>query len=357
MDDRSIKKPKTHNSDLAHLPSALEPFTDETRWVNWNWELRENEHGEQKWTKPPRRPRDLTYARSNDRSTWGTYERALARYRNGDADGIGVMLLKSNIGAADLDHCCKHDTQKKLTTIDSWARKLRAEASDAYCEVTVSGEGLRLIGTAAGAEVNKPYKIHNAHPKARLELFRNARRFITISGLQLGDCQQLSSLDDFIDTMLARFDRRKGEVERGRQHIVRDYDDLIRNGAPHGERSEAFHSVVWHLATKGLNVDQIVEELARYDGIRTKYADRLCQEVTRSYEKWRRLNPVQSGGLPIIRSIDGQVARMVDQAQTALLTADVPIFVRGGMLVEPITVEREAADKRKTMVTVFAELF
>ena len=111
-----------------------------------------------------------------------------------------------------------------------------------------------------------------------------------------------------------------------------------------------------HLASKGLNVDQIVEELARYDGIRMKYADRLRQEVTRSYEKWQRLNPVQTGGLPTIRSIDGQIARMVDQAQTALITADVPIFVRGAMLVEPITVEREAADNRKTMVTLFAPL-
>ena len=34
-----------------------------------------------------------------------------------------------------------------------------------------------------------------------------------------------------------------------------------------------------------------------------------------------------------------------------LIDAEVPIFVRGGMLVEPITVERPAAHDRTTLVT------
>ena len=111
------------------------------------------------------------------------------------------------------------------------------------------------------------------------------------------------------------------------------------------------------MANDGWTIDQIVQEMARYpNGIALKYADRLHQEVTRSYEKWQRQNPGQQSALPVIRSVDGQIARMVDEAQTALIAPDVPIFVRGGMLVEPITVERQAADDRKTMVTVFAPL-
>ena len=78
--------------------------------------------------------------------------------------------------------------------------------------------------------------------------------------------------------------------------------------------------MVWHLANKGWNIDQIVQELGRYpNGIGVKYADRLQREVTRSYNKWRRRNPVQRHGLPIIRSVDGQIARVVDEAQTALV--------------------------------------
>jgi hypothetical protein len=358
MDSKSFKKPRTHNGNLARLPSALEPLTVEIRWVNWSWELRESEDGKTRLTKPPRRPRDLKFARSNDPSSWGSYERALSRWKNGDADGIGCMLLDAGIGAADLDDCCRRDAKNKRTKIEQWARDLRATADGAYCEVTVSGTGLRLIGITEGPEVHRKFKIENARPDAKIELFRDTARFITISGLQLGKCQHLPPFDEFVDAMLARYGERGAEVEPKGPRADRDWDDIIRNGAPQGDRSELFHGSVWHLANKGLNVDQIVDQLARYpDGIALKYADRLHQEVARSYEKWKQhQSPAERQDLPIIYSIDGQIARMVDEAQGALIRADVPIFVRGGMLVEPITVERQAADNRKTMVTVFAPL-
>ena len=120
---KATKKPQTHCGNLAELPAALASLTDEIRWVNWSWKLRENRDGkEQRWTKPPYRPRDLTFARSNDRSTWGSYERAVRRWENGDANGIGVMLLDYELAAADLDDCCQLDAVKKKTTIDPWAR-------------------------------------------------------------------------------------------------------------------------------------------------------------------------------------------------------------------------------------------
>ena len=165
MPTKSVTKPKTHCSNLAELPSALAPLTDEMRWVNWRWESREGKKGEIIWTKPPYRPRDLTFARSNDRSTWGSYERAVRRWENGDADGIGVMLLDYELAAADLDDCCQLDAVKKKTTIDPWARALRKEAPDAYCEVTVSGTGLRLIGTATGEEVHRRFSNNQCPPR------------------------------------------------------------------------------------------------------------------------------------------------------------------------------------------------
>jgi hypothetical protein len=64
------------------------------------------------------------------------------------------------------------------------------------------------------------------------------------------------------------------------------YDDLIKNGAREGERSELFHAVVWHLAAKGWRIEQITDELAQHpNGIAAKYADRLQDEVTRSYSR------------------------------------------------------------------------
>jgi hypothetical protein len=91
-------KPHTHQQEFhsSELPLALQPLTSQPRWVCWRWEWREQEGkpGEGKWTKPSIQcgagwP---AYASTVDPSTWGTYEAAVARVRNGQADGIGYPL-------------------------------------------------------------------------------------------------------------------------------------------------------------------------------------------------------------------------------------------------------------------------
>src|SRR5262245_60538237 len=280
------EKPRTHNADLAHLPSALVPLTREQRWVVWPWELRTTKSGKAKWTKPPRQARDPgRNARSNDPSTWGSYADAVAAVAAGNADGIGYMLKDSNIGAIDLDHCVDQESAK----LDSWAEQLCAEVNGAYQEITVSGGGLRIIGTVRGPETHRRFNFDRSG--AGIELYRNTARYITISGLQLGDCAELPSLDAFIDTLFARHSgQAAGSLDfndADRQESL-DYNDLIRNGAPEGQRSELFQAVVWHLAGNGWSVNEIIDELARHpNGIGMKYADRLRAEVFRSYEKWR----------------------------------------------------------------------
>jgi putative DNA primase/helicase len=65
---------------------------------------------------------------------------------------------------------------------------------------------------------------------------------------------------------------------------------------------------------------------------------------------------ISQGELPVIRIADGQIARIVDEAQAALMKSRLPIFINGGRLVEPITVEREAADGRTTRSTVLTPI-
>ena len=98
-------KPITHNGDLANLPPALQPLTRQDRWVVWPWEQRTKKSGEIEWTKPPRQVRNPNHnAKSNDPTTWGHLSAAVQRVADGEADGIGFMLLNSDIGAGDLDH-------------------------------------------------------------------------------------------------------------------------------------------------------------------------------------------------------------------------------------------------------------
>src|SRR5262249_9698240 len=135
-----------------------------------------------------------------------------------------------------------------------------------------------------------------------------------------------------------------------------DYDDLIENGAPEGERSELFQAAIWHLAAKGWTIEQIADELARYpDGIGAKYADRLHEEVTRSYEKWRSRKragviggPPANNHWPQIYVRPGELPRVVSEAEDALLLLGREIYQRGGLVVRPVLSELKASDDRDT---------
>src|SRR5262245_4312341 len=280
------EKPQTHCKDLANLPPALLPLAEQKRWVVWDWQLRQTKLAE-KWTNPPLQARDpRRNARSNDPSTWDTYEAAVNAVFDGNAAGIGFMLSGSDIGAGDLDHV--RDPQSGA--VEPWAERLCAEANGAYREITVSGGGLRIIGKCAGAEMHRKFTF-DRKTGAGVELYRNTARYITISGLQLGSCAELPPLDGFFDTVFARFSGQQANGldfnDLGQQSSI-DYDEVIHNGAPEGERSELFQACVWHLASKGYTPEQITDELAQHpNGIGQKYADRLHIEVERSYEKWR----------------------------------------------------------------------
>jgi hypothetical protein len=366
-------KPKTYCRDLEHLSIALQPYTSEKRWNVWRWEWRENRKGGGKWTKPPYQPHHPTLkAESNNPSTWGTYTDAVAVVNAGGADGIGLMLKGAGLGAIDLDHCVDRTTASGFVT---WADQLHSEAAGAYQEVTVSGGGLRIIGKATGPEVQRKFTF-DRKTGAGIELYRDTARYITVSGLELGHCPELPPFDAFIDTLLARHsapaDAPTGalighgaptdgiDFNAAPQQDAVDYNDLIQNGVPEGERSEAFQSCVWHLAGQGWTFEEILEELARYPkGIGAKYGKRrLHTEVARSYDKWRSHKRSTATGSvaaapgsvwPQILVKAGELPRVVNEAETALLGLGREIYQRGGLIVRPVQLQKiKAADDRDT---------
>ena len=377
-------KPDIFNGDLAHLPQALHCLTTQKRWVVWKWVKRVTASGKESWTKPPYHPAfPKSLAKNNDPSTWGSYEDAVATFAAGNADGIGVMLLPGEVAAADLDKC--RDPITGVLVL--WAQKLCVEAErlGLYREVTVSGCGLRFIGLShQAAELHRKFKFHQTSGEA-LELYRNCARYITISGLQEGQCAAMGEIDGYLNELLQRFDGQpepvlEPELESDlepapdpTQTTKLDFNtagpqqsdyfrDIIENGAPEGSRSERFAEVVWHLAGTGMSIDEIVEELAKYpNGIGAKYTKRLLKEVTRCFVKWkqRRMASVGmtgtaaggsgvGGGIagaaaaagimswPQIRVIPGELPRVVNEAEEALLQSGIEFYQRGGMLMRPV---------------------
>jgi hypothetical protein len=194
------RKPQTVQGNLRSLPAALEPLTALPYWVLWQWVLIKN-----KWTKVPYQPNGRK-AKSDNPATWSTYDEVIAVVDR--FDGIGFML--SDHGALDLDDCRDPGTG----TVAPWAQAL-IDRSNSYAEITVSGTGLRIIGTSAGEEVHRKWPVENG---ASLEAYRRTRRYITISGNPLnGATARLSNLDAVIDATVAEMNARGSTNGGGRR--------------------------------------------------------------------------------------------------------------------------------------------
>jgi hypothetical protein len=353
------QKPETFCSDLSKLPPALHFLTTQRRWVLWRWSLRPSKNGTDKWTKPPYRiDNPNVSAKSNDPSTWGDYADAVAAVTAGLADGIGFMLLDSEMAAADADKC----RDAKTGTLSGWVQRICVEASSLglYCEVTVSGTGLRFIGLShQGKRLSRRFPFNRTSGEG-LELYRNCERFITISGLQEGTCESLGEIDAYLDELAERF----GKVippaiptlpvildlnNIPLSNLSTYYQDILENGVPEGQRSEAFAEIVWHLASKGMSAEEIEAELRKHpNGIGAKYAKRLPVEVTRCFNKWRArrqasvagtassISPTSSSPWPQIHVIPSELPRVVNEAEDALCLLNEEIYQRGGILMRPV---------------------
>jgi hypothetical protein len=310
--------------DPGNLPAALRPKTQQKRWVCWRWTWHEDKG---RWDKPPLQAcnPDLP-AKSNDPTTWGGYTDAIAAVAAGKADGIGYMLADDELDAVDLDHC--HDPE--TGTIDAWAQKEIDTANGAYVEVTVSGQGLRILGVGAGGELGRKWKIPNTTNGAAIEVYRRTNRYITISGAQISGGAELTDIDGVLDDIARRFDTEKSQKPKPAIGLIEhgaDIDALIATGAPPGIRSEMFAKVVWALATAGYSLDEIQGKLAAHpDGIASKYSGRLEKEVERCFRKWSTKNPKQatSGapGWPDLTE-EGEPKRTYRNARAAVMALGV----------------------------------
>ena len=252
----------------------------------------------------------------------------------GRCDGIGFMMKGTKYGFTDADDC----RDIKTGALTDWAEQINTEANGAYREITPSGSGLRFIGTVKGPELQRRFAFSKGS-KEGVELYRHCNRFVCVTGLELEPkCKKLSPIDELLDTLLARYDR-KASSKDNKTEKRHDYDYLIKNGAAEGERSELFSGVVWHLACRGMSVDEITAELAKHpNGIAAKYKGRLKGEIERCFSKWTAKHIfVQPGKLPEI----------VDAAEKALLASEHEIYQRG-LLVRPAIVPLKGRDELET---------
>ncbi|MDQ3396742.1 MAG: hypothetical protein M3511_03060, partial [Deinococcota bacterium] len=149
--------------DFDVIPQELK---DRPQWAVWKREARDG-----KPTKMPyqaRRP--SARAKSNDSSTWATFEEARATFERGGFDGIFYCMSKDDpyVGV-DLDNVFDPETGQMQ---EEAARRI--EALDSYAEISASGTGARIFvkGHLNGLKGRK---------KGKVEVYDSVR-FLSVTG-------------------------------------------------------------------------------------------------------------------------------------------------------------------------------
>jgi putative DNA primase/helicase len=155
-----------------NIPQALKYAN---RWVCWRYEKRK----ENRWSKILCQTNGR-HAKSNDPSTWTTFDDALAAYHRGSFDGIGFCLGDGWAGI-DLDHTeITEENQPNVAFVIAHLTTLRE--ANVYLERSPSGKGYKVIGSASriGGEIN-----FAVHPPVKTPWVSG--RFFAVTGHGVGD--------------------------------------------------------------------------------------------------------------------------------------------------------------------------
>jgi hypothetical protein len=290
-------RPNIVHGDFARPPAALRPLLARPQWAIWRLICRDGN-----WTKPPfQADNPDRHASSTDPSTWANYAAACAAHRAGHSDGLTYILTDNEgLAAADVDHV----RDPRSGSIGDWAQQLLDQASNTYCELSPSGTGLRVWGTAEGAPLHSNTKFENG---AGLELFRRTRKPLTVTGLQLGSCRQLGNIDPLLERAAAWADRNKtaaiskspsgniGIQVSAQQLSLEDIEHFVREAPPKVDgqsiRSNVFHTIVGHYRGCGWSAEEIEQHLGQFPagiGGRNLAEGRLAGEIERSLKAFRK---------------------------------------------------------------------
>lgn len=137
-------------------------------------------------TKLPYNPRTLRLAKSNDSSTWCSFEEAARAVEGGAYKGVGFMLSSSPYVCVDLDDCLDGGER------ETWARGIVA-ALGSYTEVSQSGKGLHIFGRA---------NVERDRRSDRIEVYGN-NRFIAMTGNIYEGHGELKPMQGALDALMA----------------------------------------------------------------------------------------------------------------------------------------------------------
>lgn len=166
----------------ANIPDDLKQLPQWCVWrYVWKFNKKKNKYV---WTKIPylASSQVIGRAKSNDPSTWATYQAAVDYYRSRKGiDGIGFFLGDSGIVAGDLDN---KEGDGLHPEAETWI-----DIVQSYCELSPSEKGLRFFarGSLPCEKGKKP-----RYRRGSYELYDSStNRFMTVTGWQIGPVKSI----------------------------------------------------------------------------------------------------------------------------------------------------------------------
>ena len=163
----NVMEPDWLKPDFNKIPDELKKL----RWGVWRAEPRLDKNGNPtgKYHKAPRNPSTGKKVSVNKPEDFGTFEEAKQAYESGSYTGVGVLMCDTNIVGIDIDDAI--EVFEKRPDVEEWAKQAVKEG--AYCEVSPSGNGLRLF--VNGKLSGKGRKVD------KLEIYDDGR-FLSVTG-------------------------------------------------------------------------------------------------------------------------------------------------------------------------------
>jgi len=151
------------------------------RWVVWK---------EQKVPFNPKKPRRK--AATDNPATWGSFEEAIALYKQGGWEGVGFVLDGDGLVGVDIDKCI---TDGKP---DPVALSILDQLDAAYVEISPSGSGLRAFGYGPKLETGRKGVFNGIN----VELYSQGR-YLTVTGhvLKQGPLRQFKEFKELAESL------------------------------------------------------------------------------------------------------------------------------------------------------------
>jgi putative DNA primase/helicase len=161
----------------------LDDLKADRRWVAYTTDKR------------PINPHTGKLASTTDATTWATYEQAQKRVEADKLAGVGIVFTGDGIVGIDLDDCIEPINDTDFTPHPY--TKYLLNLADSYTEVTPSGTGLHIIGTAT-----IPRSVKAKLNGIGVEIYDRARYFTVTHWHVESQSEHIADVQHIVDTIM-----------------------------------------------------------------------------------------------------------------------------------------------------------